>query len=473
VKLKFTIVRKILTNLSYLLVIIFIVMATGQGCASKSLAKQAQKFEDEGMHEIAAESYLRSFMANRNNIEAAAGLRRNAQRTLDVKAISVNQAFLSGNDRETVYAYLDAMAYHQRIRATGIELSMPAQAGSYYEESKTRFLNSSFEEARLLLDEENFVRAGSILAEIKKIDPSYQDLDIYMRISKSEPLYRQGMDQLNSGFYRNAYKTFTELLNNHGAYKDARELRDDALSRGMLTVAIAEPHNTTNNRNAHIALKSRISAELIGLNNPFIKVVDDRNMETFLREQELASRLGNEIKIGRLMSARALLTGTLQSFELHEGRIQRTERKAFLKEVIKAEDPVTKEVSTRTAYHKVTYYEYRRENRVSGSFQYQLSSTETGVVLLSGVIDLSPTDYVHYAVYEGGKPEHLVPGNWEYNNKPSSSDIIQDEPLPVKNLQAMFTARQVIKTPDILRTELNNGIASAVGKAVNAFSPEK
>ncbi|MGF1584172.1 MAG: tetratricopeptide repeat protein [Bacteroidales bacterium] len=452
-------------------ILLLILLAAGQGCASKRLAKQAQKLEDAGMYEMAAENYLRSFNANRKNIEAATGLRRNAQRTLDVKANSVNQAYLSGNDRETVYTYLDVMAYSQRIKTVGIELSMPAQATSYYEEAKPRFLDSTFEEARLLLDEENFRQAESIFMEIKKIDPSYQDVSQYMRISQSEPLYRQGVEELRTGLNRKAYDTFSNLLNNLGPYKDAKELRDDALENGLLSIAISDFSNSSGNNNAHTTLKSLISADIINQGNPFIRIVDDRNMEAFLREQEMASRLGSEMKIGRLMAAKALLTGNLQTFTTQEGRLQRTERKAYLREVINTEHPVTKEKSTSTTYHKVTYFEYQRENKATGSFQYQLSSTETGAVLLSGVINLSPTDKVHYAVFDGNT-KNLVPGHWEFSNKTSPKDIIQDETVHVKNLQTMFDARKEIKSPAALRTELTNEIASAVSRAVNAYNPE-
>jgi tetratricopeptide (TPR) repeat protein len=466
-------VKRISFNLLYFSAFLLIaIMIAGQGCASKKMARQAQKLEEAGLYEMAAENYLRSFNSNRKNVEAASGLRRTGQRTLDLKAGTVTQAYLSGDDRETVYKYLETQAYHQRIRNTGIELSMPGQINSYYEIAKQRFLDSSFEEARLLLEEENFSQAGSIFSEIQRIDPAYQDLSQYMRISTSEPLYRQGVDQLNSGFYRRAYNTFTNLMIDHGTYKDARELREDALSRGMITIAIADFDNGSRTRNAHILLKSRIIAEISSVDNPFVRIVDDRNKDAFLKEQELASQLGGEMQIGKLMAARALLTGTLLSFEIQEGRMQRTERKAYLKEVTSTEDPITKEKSTRTDYHKVTYQEFRQENKACGSFQFQLSSTETGAVLASGVFELSPHDQVWYSVFEGNA-KNLVPGHWESKTRDSAKDIIQDEPNMVRNLQNQFSARKTIKSPDMLRSELINGIATSVSRAVNAYNPEK
>ncbi len=442
-----------------------------QSCASRRLARQAEKLEEAGLYEMAAERYLQSLTANRNNIDAATGLRRTGQRTLELKAANVAEAWNQGDDRATVYLYLDALAWHQRIRSAGIELSMPGQARSHYEDAKPRFLDRSFEEARLLLEEEQFGRAEALFSEIKKIDPSYRDLDQYMRVSKSEPLYREGVEQFNSGYFRRAYTTLSLLLENHGPYKDAAELRKDALEKGMLTIAIADFENVTRYRNVHNLIKRHVISELSNSGNPFVQVVDDRNINAFIREQEQATRLGREMEIGRLMAARALLTGKLTAFEVNEGRVQRTEHRGYLREVIKVRDNVTSEESERTVYHKVTYHEYRRANSARGSFEYQLSSTETGAILASGVIELNPSDEVRYAVFEGDA-DNLVPGHWEYRDRESPKDAILDEPRHTRGLRDLLTARQTVKPTDVLRDELVSGLASSVSRAVNRYNPE-
>ncbi len=456
----------------YVPVILLLMAATAfQSCASRRLARQAEKLEEAGLYEMAAERYLQSFTANQNNIEAATGLRRTGQRTLELKAAHVAEAWNQGNDRTTVYRYLDALAWHQRIRSAGIELSMPGQARSQYEDAKPRFLDRSFEEARLLLEEEQFGRAEALFSEIKKIDPSYRNLDQYMRVSKSEPLYREGVEQMNSGYYRRAYTTFSLLIENHGTYKDAAELRKDALEKGMLSIAIADFENVTRYRNVHNLIRRHVISELSNSGNPFVRVVDDRNVNAFIREQEQAARLGRKMEIGGLMAARALLTGKLTSFEINEGRVQRTEHRGYLREVIKVRDNVTSEKTERTVYHKVTYHEYRRVNSARGALEYQLSSTETGAILASGVIELNPSDEVRYAVFEGDA-DNLVPGHWEYRDRESPKDAILDEPRHTRGLRELLNARQTIKPTDVLRDELVSGLALSVSQAVSRYNPE-
>ncbi len=456
----------------YIPVLLLLLAVTAlPSCASRRLARQAEKLEEAGLYEMAAERYLQSFTANNNNIDAATGLRRTGQRTLEEKAARVARSWNQGDDRETVYRYLDALAWHQRIRAAGIELSMPGQARSQYEEAKPRFLDRSFEEARLLLEEEQFGRAETIFSEIKRIDPSYRDLDQYMRVSKSEPLYREGVEQLNKGNYRRAYTTLSLLIENHGLYKDAAELRKDALEKGMVTIAIADFENVTRYRNVHNLIRRHVISELSNSQNPFISIVDDRNVNAFIREQERAARLGRDMEIGRLMAARALLTGKLTAFSVNEGRVQRTEHRGYLREVVKVRDNVTREESERTVYHKVTYHEYRRVNSARGIFEYQLSSTETGAILASGVIELNPGDEVHYAVFEGNA-DNLVPGHWEYRDRESPKDAILDEPRHTRGLRELLNARQTIKPTDTLRDELVGGLAASVSQAVNRYNPE-
>lgn len=452
-------------------ILLFILVAS-QACVSKRLAKQAEKQEDAGLYELAADNYLRSFNANTKNINAATGLRRTAQITLNSRADQVTQAYRSGNDRETVYKYLDAVSFQDKILKAGISLTLPQQALTYFEEAKPRFLDKLFKEARLLLEEESFSQAESLFSEISGIDPSYQDLDSYMRISRSEPLYRKGMDQYNSGFYRKAYYTLSKLINDHGVFKDAAVIREDALRKGRVTIAISEFDNRTRQRNVNTILKNKIVAKISTINNPFLQIIDDRNLNAFLREQELAARLGNELKIGNLESARALLTGELTRFEVKEGSMQRTDKKAYLKEVVSYEDKNTGDKISETKYHKVTYQEYQRKSSALGHFRYKLSSTETATVMISGVVELNPQDNIHYAVFEGNH-KNLVPGHWEYRNQNSPKDKILDKNNDIKRLQSLFSARQTIKQTEELRTDLINQIALKVVRDLDSYNPEQ
>ena len=88
------------------------------------------------------------------------------------------------------------------------------------------------------------------------------------------------------------------------------------------------------------------------------------------------------------------------------------------------------------------------------------------------MVELSPGDQVHYAVFDG-ETENLVPGHWEYIDRDSPKDNIRDEPKQIREMQNLFEAGQEIKTADMLRNELTGSIALAVSEAVNAYNPEQ
>ena len=126
------------------------------GCASKRLAKRGLKFEQAGMYEMAADYYYQSVIAKPSNIDAVIGLKKNGQRLLDEKSLRVQKSYFNNNDRETVYAYIDAKNYFDKIKVTGISLNLSETTQQYYQEAKPRYLETIFYDARLLLDEEKF-----------------------------------------------------------------------------------------------------------------------------------------------------------------------------------------------------------------------------------------------------------------------------------------------------------------------------
>ena len=183
----------------FLPIILLALAVVASGCASKRLAKKGLKFEEAGMYEMAAELYYQSLAANQKNVDAAVGLKKNGQRLLDEKSMQVHKAYFDGNDKQTVYAYLDAKTYHDKVKALGVTLNLSETSQGYFDEAKPRYLQSLYSEARVLLDEEKFKESEAKFAEIKSIDPSYQGIDEHMKVAVAEPVYREGLSFLESG----------------------------------------------------------------------------------------------------------------------------------------------------------------------------------------------------------------------------------------------------------------------------------
>lgn len=441
------------------------------GCASKRLAKRGLKFEHAGMYEMAADLYYQAVVANAQNVDAVVGLKKNGQRLLDEKSLQVQKAYLSNNDRETVYNYLDAKQYQDKVNATGVSLSISEISRGYFEEAKPRYLESLFYDARLLLDEEKFRESEAKFAEIKRIDPGFEGIDEYMKVSRSEPLYRKGRELMDAGFFRQAYHSFNEIITKQGIYKDSRDLRDEALLKAQLTIAIGKIDNRTRTRNAELLVESSINSALSNLNNPFVKIVDIKNTQQFIDQQAQSTTLGSDIKVGQILAVKAILNGSVIRFDMVDGRTEATTKRGYIKEIVTYKDKAGEEKKD-TKYHKVSYTETTRSNSASISIQYQLSSTETGAVLVSDAINTSRTDEIHFATFNGNT-KNLVPGHWEYSDKDSPKDRIEDNPTAVRNLQQLFSAKQTIKTADVLKNEALTEIANRVAQKIGQYNPEE
>ncbi len=455
----------------YLPILLVILVFADSSCVSKRLTKRGLKYEEAGMFELAAQSYLGALQANPNNIDARIGLKKNGQRLLDEKSLAVYKAYDNGDDKGVVYNYLNAKSWQDQVNALSVDIAMSERTTEYYSDSKPKYLEKIYSDAQLLLDDEKFKQAEVIFAEIKSIDPEYGNTSELLKVSKSEPVYRQGKEYLTTGYYRKAYSAFDQILNQQGTYKDSKELREEALAKGLIVIAMNRIENRSGRNNINLLVESKIRTSLNNLNNPFIKVVDNQNADQIIKEQQRGLEQGADIEIGKILTPKALFTGTIINFDITEGRLTKTEKTGYLKEEIITKDPKTGEEKKDYKYHKVTYYEYKQQNRVFGAFSYKLSSTETAEVMVSDAMDYTASDDIHYATFDGNSNK-LVPGYWEDIKKDSPKDKINDSDADRDALRRLLKADRTIKSIDMLQNEVVNDIALRVATKINKYNPE-
>ena len=457
----------------YLLFILVIGMVVfGTSCASKRYAKKGVKYEQAGMYEMAAQSYFKSLQANTNNIDARIGLKKNGQRLLDQKVLAVHGAYDAGDDKKTVYSYLDAKAYQDQVAALGVELSMTERTPELFKDAKAKYIEKIYNEAQLLLEDEKFKQAEDILAEVKRLEPGYGNTDELMKVSKSEPVYRQGKEFLNTGMYRKSYASFDQIIRNQGSYKDSKELRDEALAKGMVTISFNKIENKSNYENLQVIVESKIKSSLNGLKNPFIKVIDIQSTNQLIQEQQRGLNQGSDIQVGKILAAKAIFNGTLMNFKVSEGKLVKQEKRGFIKEEYTTKDPVTGEAKKNYRYNKVSYTEFTQTNQITSSFQYQLTSTESSALLVSDAMEVNASDDIHYIIFEGNG-SHLVPGYWERIDKESPKDKVNDSSADVDILRKLLKSSRNIKSTESLKSEVFDDIAVRVAKKINSYNPEE
>ena len=207
-------------------------------CASKRYAKKAMKYEEAGLYEDAALMYYESLKAKQDNIDAKLGLRKTGQMVLDKKLSEFSEAYHLNSDKIAVYAYLEAKRFYDMVLLVGVGLSFDEGNTAYYNEIKNRYLSSVYANGSKALSLEEFDKAKQIFGEIISIDPTFQNAGEMYKTAKFEPMYRSGITQLDNGLFRSAYYTFVEILKENNAYKDVAELKEEALEKAKISIAV-------------------------------------------------------------------------------------------------------------------------------------------------------------------------------------------------------------------------------------------
>jgi len=455
----------------YLLIILAIVLVATTSCVSRRFEKKGKKYEEAGMYEMAAQAYFRSLQAKPTNIDSRIGLKKNGQRLLDQKILAVHSAYDAGDEKETVYKFLDAKAYQDQVATLGVELLISDRTTEMYKDAKPKYVEKIYNDAQLLLGDEKFKQAEDLLAEVQRLEPGYGNTDEMMKVSKCEPTYRQGKEFMNTGFYRKAYANFDQIIRTHGTYKDSKELRDESLSKGLIAIAINKQEDNETPNPLQVAVESKIRTSLNNLKNPFIKVIDNVNTNQLIKEQEKGLNQGSEIEVGKILAAKALFTGKLLNINNSEGKLSKQEKRGFLKEEFTVKDTAGKS-HKEYKYHKVTYFEYSQANKVTASYQYQLVSTETSAVMVSDAMDIAATDELHYIAFDGDGSK-LVPGYWESMSKDSPKDRVNGSSSDVEAIRKLIKADRNIKSMETLKNEVIDKIADRVAKKINSYNPEE
>jgi len=451
--------KKILLFLSVILLI--------AGCASKRYTKKAAKFEEAGLYEDAAAYYYEAVRKKDSNVDAKLGLRKTGQQTLDKKLSEFNIAYKQADYKKAVYNYIDAENYFNKIKAVNVELNFPEYYKEYYEESKNDYLNKKYTDGVDKLNRDDFAAALLVFEEIKKIDGNYKDVkDLYIT-AKYEPFYREANTNLDNGLYRKAYYTFDNILKGTGGYKQANTLKEEALQKGTITILVTDfQYSNTYTRNTSQAVTSKVRSQLSTSENPFIKIIDVSAINANIYQD---GRLN--MQAANLSGIKAILTGNVSRVVENTGKLNKTEKRGYIKEVRKVKNDKGEDID-KVEYFKTTYYEYEAENYASVELNFKLISTENNEILVSDLVSLTNNDKMHYASFSGEK-KTLVPGYWKYKDRKSPEDNVKDNQSDINRLKNLLNASKDIKSTTELLDEVIKQSVQRISDKVNKYNQIK
>ncbi len=435
-----------------------IALAAGLGSCSgsKALAKKGAELETAGLYTDAAVFYYNSLLRDRNNVDARIGLSKTGQLVLNDKLDEFSRTYKSSDYKKAVYDYQDAMKYSEKIERVGIKLEAPGYFADDYEDSKRKYLRSIYEEGNALMAEKRFNEANKLFKEITRLDPNYKDVTDLKNVSQNEPIYLEALAYFDNGKYRKAYYEFEKIFQSDPQYKDVAILRQESLDKGKYPVAITPFENASSSKGLEKQLQARVVTELTSVNNPFIKVIERQNTEMILEEQRLnLSAVVDEqtaAQVGNLLGAKAIVTGTVLSYNAVPGKLRSQNKNAYEAYRVKRYNKELDKTFYETRYKPVEYTEYYNHNEVSISFQYKAISLETGEVLFSRVVDKNAQDNIFYATYDGEATKLY----------PASSQGVSTSRRDQQQLQSLIRASRNLKSVNELAKEAYTDVSKSL-----------
>ncbi len=460
--------------------ILFLVVAIGFGLAncsgSKSYYKKGKKLEKNGLTIEAANFYIESLRRKKSNEDAIIALKGLGQRVLDEKYATFYKFYADERYKNAVYAFIDAEEFKSKAAAVGVILSSSPYYIDYFKESRDIYVTSLYDDAQEYLNNEAFTDAERNLNEIKKLDPSYKNVNALSDFAFIEPKYRQGLRAYDAQEYRKAYYLFQEINKRaKEGYKESIDYQALALESATYTIAVLGIEDKQNSTLA-TGISGGIISSVKSLNDPFLRLID-RTTSTLVREEQFInmsteSSQSQFIQTSENLGSDAILIGKIVSAKSYNGNLIKSSRTGWIGKEVRYIDPVTKDKKTRITYSKVYYYEYEQTNWVNCTFQYQLISTKTGEVLLSDIVETKKEDQIHYATFNGDT-KLLIPGFWKNQYRNDQADRRYDSYSNKRALDALLRSRTTIKSLSELQNNVFDELGVRVATNIGAFNPEK
>lgn len=434
--------------------------------SSKHYSKLGAKQEAAGLIDEAASSYYTSLSKKRSNLDAQIGLKKNGQLVLNKMLGEFSKQKNFGTKKEAVYAFHQARAYRDRVKAVGITLELADFYLSDYNEVKNAYLKDLYDEGTDLLEEEKYDEAKTRFDEIRELDPGYKDAKDLGDIAYLEPLYQEGNKAMAIGHFRAAYENFAKVTEKKVDYKNAAALKAECLQKGTYTVALLSFENASGVTGLDAKVSAYTLEALTAIQDPFLRVVDREHMEAIIKEQQLQlSGIIDEntaVKVGSLVGAQALLTGTVLSFSEKKGTLRSKQRDGYTAYQERVLNKTDGKYYMQTRYKPCTYTEYYNSNSCSVSFQYKLINLQTGEILKTEIIQKELSDEVLYGKYEGDASNLFPAGQGGPNLN------IQDK----RALLNMMQARQDLKSSGELSNALFNNVSSQMSGSIASIVKE-
>ena len=326
-------------------------------------------------------------------------------------------------------------------------------------------LNERYKEGSYYLMQENFKEAELAFEQVKNINNNYLDVKNLHREAASEPIYRKAIKDLKKGKCRTAYLGLDDIIQRFDSYKNADELKSDALVCAEYPI-IVESYRGRNSSGFESNIQNAVIEDILASKNPFVKIIKGSN-DISSPYYNISETSKNNTQLKRYIenfyvrtNAKAVLTIHINQYQLQDEPVRSYDVNGLEVKKLKARNG-----SDSLVEKSVVYKEYEKRSTLQSNITYRLVEITTGKILMQKTIQKSDEKQIRYARNNNSNYKLIYPIR-------NVADRIMRDESNYKNLQALFQTSDQINSQSLADNILTD-FRERIVNEILLFNPEE
>ncbi len=326
-------------------------------------------------------------------------------------------------------------------------------------------LNERYKEGSYYLMQENFKEAELAFEQVKNINNNYLDVKNLHREAASEPIYRKAIKDLKKGKCRTAYLGLDDIIQRFDSYKNADELKSDALVCAEYPI-IVESYRGRNSSGFESNIQNAVIEDILASKNPFVKIIKGSN-DISSPYYNISETSKNNTQLKRYIenfyvrtNAKAVLTIHINQYQLQDEPVRSYDVNGLEVKKLKARNGADSLVEK-----SVVYKEYEKRSTLQSNITYRLVEITTGKILMQKTIQKNDEKQIRYARNNNSNYKLIYPIR-------TIADRIMRDESNYKNLQALFQTSDQINSQSLADNILTD-FRKRIVNEILLFNPEE
>ena len=326
-------------------------------------------------------------------------------------------------------------------------------------------LNERYKEGSYYLMQENFKEAELAFEQVKNINNNYLDVKNLHREAASEPIYRKAIKDLKKGKCRTAYLGLDDIIQRFDSYKNADELKSDALVCAEYPI-IVESYRGRNSSGFESNIQNAVIEDILASKNPFVKIIKGSN-DISSPYYNISETSKNNTQLKRYIenfyvrtNAKAVLTIHINQYQLQDEPVRSYDVNGLEVKKLQARNGADSLVEK-----SVVYKEYEKRSTLQSNITYRLVEIKTGKILMQKTIQKSDEKQIRYARNNNSNYKLIYPIR-------NVADRIMRDESNYKNMQTLFQTSEQINSQSLADNILTD-FRKRIVNEILLFNPEE